>query len=235
MAAQEFQSIPRAAAAEGLGGSCRGEAELARARQARGHRAWDGDTGHGTGTPGTARHPRPAMERGPGGSGPARKEPLPQGLEGMTCERRRQLNLHGGGASCLQGDVITGYKYLQGNNGDRDGELFTGARWQDTERARPGRRELAPGAPPDQPGCGASGQPGPGQPLCPELLGEGVRVPGGTVQPRGASSRRVAGTRGGCWREGVARLGVSLPDRGWWAGPASPTLVLSPQKGTAIR
>lgn len=83
-------------------------------------------------------------------------EGLPQGLEGMTCERRRELNLHGGGESCLQGDVITGYKYLQGNNGDRDGELFTGARWQDTERARPGRRELVPGGIPRSAGLWGS-------------------------------------------------------------------------------
>lgn len=63
----------------------------------------------------------------------SRVEGLLQGLEGMTCKRRRELNLHHGEASCLQGDVITGYKYLQGNNGDRGGELFTGARWKDTE------------------------------------------------------------------------------------------------------
>lgn len=159
--------------------SCRREAELA--RQARAHRAR-----HGTARPG---QPWGQPRRGTGGSGPAGKEGLPQGLEGMTCERRRELNLHGGGASCLQGDVITGYKYLQGNNGDRDGELFTGARWQGTERARPGRRELEPGDTPRSPHLG---QPGPGHPeicpagaaragtpLCPELLGGGVRVPGG--------------------------------------------------------
>lgn len=98
---------------------------------------------------------------GTGGSGQAGKEGLPQGLEGMTCERRRELNLHGGRASCLQGDVIKGYKYLQGNNGDSDGELFTGARWQGMERARPGRRELEPGG---TPRSARLWQPGPGHP-----------------------------------------------------------------------
>ena len=91
---------------------------------------------------------------------------LLQGLEGMTCERRRELNLHRRKASCLQGDVITGYKYLQGNNGDRSGELFTGARWQDTEQARPGRGELVPwGHPELEPSRGALGQLGPGHPM----------------------------------------------------------------------
>lgn len=91
---------------------------------------------------------------------PARScvEGLPQGLEGMTCERQQELNLHRRQASCLQGDVITGYKYLQGNNGDRGGELFTGARWQDMEQARLGRGEPAPrGHPEPDPGCGAQG------------------------------------------------------------------------------
>lgn len=87
----------------------------------------------------------------------SRREGLQQGLEGMTCERRRELNLHHHEASCLQGDVITGYKYLQGNNGDRGGELFTGTRWQDREQARLGRG-----------GAGAMEEPGPSQCMCQE-------------------------------------------------------------------
>lgn len=110
----------------------------------------------------------------------SRTEGLPQGLEGTTCERRRELNLHRREASCLQGDVIAGYKYLQGNNGDRGGELFTGARWQDTERARPGRGEPVPwGHPEVEPSRGARGQPGPGHPTCQQLPGRGARAPAG--------------------------------------------------------
>lgn len=122
----------------------------------------------------------------------------------MTCERRRELNLHRREASCLQGDVITGYKYLQGNNGDRGSELFTGARWQDMEQARPGRGELAPwGHPELEPGCGAAGQgwtrpphvPGAGSSLA-EVRGSREDAPPpaapqpGAAEPQGASCQQ---------------------------------------------
>jgi len=100
----------------------------------------------------------------------------------MTCERRRELNLHRREASCLQGDVITGYKYLQGNNGDRGGELFTGARWQDTEQARLGRGQPAPrGRPEPGPAAGHGGAPECWEPAAPWQACEG---PGTRQQPR---------------------------------------------------
>lgn len=46
-------------------------------------------------------------------------EGRPQGLEGTTRERRRELNLHRLEARRLQGDRSAGYKYLRGNNGGR--------------------------------------------------------------------------------------------------------------------
>lgn len=169
----------------------------------------------------------------------------------MTCERRRELNLHRREASCLQGDVITGYKYLQGNNGDRGSELFTGARWQDTEQARPGRGELAPRGPPElEPGRGPSGQPGPGHPTCREPAAPWQRCegPGRTHHPRlhpslalrspkvppGSSGHSgwlarvrprhssAPGCRDGCWEEVGAGAGVAPARQGVLGRPSIP-------------
>lgn len=211
--------------------SCRREAELPRPA---------GHSGHGTGTPGMARAQRARHCQHPvqPWRGMCELRALPgrsstEGLEGTTCERRRELNLHGGGASCLQGDVSTGYKYLQGNNGDRAGELFTGARWQGTERAR-GGGSWGRGHPEIGPAVGQRHSQGRDSP-CARSSSGGVRVPRGELQPGtvGASSM---------W---VLALGMAAGGRGWpgcgcpchtgvRAGPASPILVLSLQKGTAI-